>query len=928
MISAPIFLGWDKQHLDTAAAWLVENHGEHLHRLTIALPGRRAVRGLEERLARLAPTGGQAELVSLGQLSDQIVDVELPRASDLTRMLAWVDSLQQLSKSDLQLLAANPPAADDLNGWLNLAQLLRTLHGNLAAEMLDFADVILAGDLPGGTETRRWKVLGKIQQGYRAKLEELGQCDPHEARRAAINAGRVASNREIWLLGITDINQLQRRTLEAIGDKVHSLVFAPEDCAHLFDQFGCVDIDAWSGEDLELPLAEETWSVANQPQDQAEACVRQIASFNGKLAAQEITVAVLDDEVIPYLERALHHQGVPTHNAAGKALRTSSPWKLLEAVANWVDQRSAHELAIIARHFELGEALGTLGAAAELDDYHQKHLPNTLGKKLLGEAKKVVLLERLRTKLEQLLGGDRNHCAQARPPEEWLASIQRLLEAAWGNRELNEDNPAEAETVGALRKLSDAIHQLNSVPAGLMSVLKQPLAGTIRLLLRETADETLPETNDDAFIELVGWLELRLDSAKAAIVCGFNEGKAPESVHADPFLPDVLRQRLGMADNRARFARDAYALRAINGGNRSLHLICGRTSAEGDPFRPSRLLFQCAPETVAARMRRFLAGGETSGSGEASPDTAPVPLPRRDHQVELESMRVTDFYAFMRSPYEYYLTRTLNLKSIDDREREMNGLVFGNLIHKVLEDFGLNLELRECNHPEVILKELNHVLEQRCKQYFGNDPLPAVLLQIEQVRSRLRTFAGQQAARVDAGWRIVEAETPTPDGGVELVFEEEKIKLRAKIDRIDQHIESKKYQIIDYKTGDNPHKKPYSSRNNTWSDLQMPLYRRIVKKLGGYGEQPEVAYWSLPRTGAEGGLVQVEIEDADAWEEADHQAAEIIRAIRSGVDEDGNWVFASGAEQINDPILAAVAGQGLMEENDGNSDLEVESAAR
>src|SRR5690606_26240689 len=126
-------------------------------------------------------------------------------------------------------------------------------------------------------------------------------------------------------------------------------------------------------------------------------------------------------------------------------------------------------------------------------------------------------------------------------------------------------------------------------------------------------------------VELLGWLELRLDDAPVAVITGFNEPFLPESVNAHPFLPNSLRERLGLVGNSRRFARDAYELTALVHSRERLRVIAGRRSATGDPLRPSRLAFAVEGETLARRVEQFYAPGEAldpGGQGAAHPNSA------------------------------------------------------------------------------------------------------------------------------------------------------------------------------------------------------------------------------------------------------------------------------------------------------------------
>ena len=75
---------------------------------------------------------------------------------------------------------------------------------------------------------------------------------------------------------------------------------------------------------------------------------------------------------------------------------------------------------------------------------------------------------------------------------------------------------------------------------------------------------------------MLGWLELPLDDAPVLVVTSFNERYVPSLVDADLFLPNRLRQQLGIIDNDRRCARDSYALSTILASRRQVKLIAAR----------------------------------------------------------------------------------------------------------------------------------------------------------------------------------------------------------------------------------------------------------------------------------------------------------------------------------------------------------------
>ena len=69
-----------------------------------------------------------------------------------------------------------------------------------------------------------------------------------------------------------------------------------------------------------------------------------------------------------------------------------------------------------------------------------------------------------------------------------------------------------------------------------------------------------------------------------------------------------------------RLARDTYRLTTVLRSKASIVLITGRRTAQGDPLRPSRLMFRLREEQIPARVLQFLKrdGGGSGGSSLAS----------------------------------------------------------------------------------------------------------------------------------------------------------------------------------------------------------------------------------------------------------------------------------------------------------------------
>ncbi|MFB6239970.1 MAG: PD-(D/E)XK nuclease family protein, partial [Gemmatimonadota bacterium] len=418
-----------------------------------------------------------------------------------------------------------------------------------------------------------------------------------------------------------------------------------------------------------------------------------------------------------------------------------------------------------------------------------------------------------------------------------------------------------------------------------------------------------------------GWLELHLDDAPALVLTGIDDASVPEAPGADPFLPDRLRARLGLPDDRFRHGRDAYLLEASLRPREEVHVVVGRESAGGDPLRPSRLLLAAYGEDLARRVTRLFGereGGEETGAppaagraaeagdggGEgdgAAGATSPAerggfrspPEPEIRVDEVPDRLRVNDFRNLLEDPYRFALERLLGLEARGDRDRELGPPGFGALAHGVLHRFGES-DASASADAERIEDALLGLLEEERRRRYGDDTYPAVRLQVEQLRLRLRHFARWQARRAREGWRIAAVEA-SPEGG-EVAFEVdgEPVWLRGRVDRIDVHEERGEWQLLDYKTGERPESPEKSHRagrrgDRRWVDLQLPLYRHLLAGIARREDVPDalgrVREPGLGFVHVSGGGVELSLADwsEELLREADEAAREAVRRMREGI---------------------------------------------
>jgi RecB family exonuclease len=602
--------------------------------------------------------------------------------------------------------------------------------------------------------------------------------------------------------------------------------------------------------------------------------------------------------------------------------------RLLGAVAEYLAQGRFPSLASLVRHPDLPAQLLPSRAPALADEYFETHLPARLPRgRLAGEAGEDGLAE-----LRKILDGPDflGPLQGRRPLPEWMPRLLDFLIQVYGGAPLRPARPRDRAVLEALLRVREGAEALGRVPGPLVEMCAAPDA--IQALLGELRDVRVPPEGEGESIELVGWLELHLDDAPVLILTGMNEPFLPESVNADPFLPNALRGRLGLEDNQARLARDVYRLTAILRSRPGTRLITGRRDASGDPLRPSRLLLTGDADTVAATLLRFAETedpGRRSSSRLASgirpPPASAFRLPPRERialpQIP-QPLSVTAFAPILRDPYGWVLEHVLRLRESCDDQQELDALAFGSLAHTVLERFAHTAEA-ESSDPVRVRTRLGRILDSVVKDLFGPSPLPAVPVQVEQLRARLGAFAAWQAGWVAQGWRIHAAEARTPKGGSPLDVDGRPVLLAGRVDRIDRNLVTGAWMVMDYKTGEGGADPGRArSRDGRWTDLQLPLYAFLLgdlchrdgTPLAPPGPQASVGLAYLPISGGPG-PVQLMVAE---WTPADLDSAleaarEVIRGLRSRREVVFDpWVSGAAARGA----LAALLGVGLLDEED------------
>jgi ATP-dependent helicase/nuclease subunit B len=364
------------------------------------------------------------------------------------------------------------------------------------------------------------------------------------------------------------------------------------------------------------------------------------------------------------------------------------------------------------------------------------------------------------------------------------------------------------------------------------------------------------------------------------------------------FLPDSKRKALGLLDNAARAARDAYLLTCLRNVRPAENFRCSfsKVSADGSPTLPSSLLLRCPETDLPARVLGMFRPTDGGGIRPRRESGWLWQLPDALRKSGISKISPTGFKEYLACPFRFYFKRVLYLEEFDPRAREMDAARFGSLIHKAVEHFAKSTP--DESDAGKIEASVFASLEAEAVRLFGPQPSAAVRVQLEAARVRLRAFARVQAASFADGWRIIDAERKiSADGDAPLRIGG--LALSAQIDRIEEHPDLG-LRIVDYKTYATP-KKPgqthlgppganrflpetavsVEGKDRRWVDLQLPLYRHIAEHLFP-GRPVRTAYFILPADPSQTGIAEFEMSE-EVFASAIHCAGAIADLVCRGV---------------------------------------------
>ncbi|TSA35737.1 MAG: PD-(D/E)XK nuclease family protein [Verrucomicrobiaceae bacterium] len=758
--------------------------------------------------------------------------------------------------------------------------------GGLMCELCDMlgeaAISPLHPDLPRicGEDESRWEQIGSLYRDYLNALRGFGLVDPNEARAAQIRQPVPPPDlRAVVIACIPDLTTaaaLYAEALMARGIAVEVLVWKPGPITGGFDKWGRPVPADWAA--CEIPVTSEHIIKAKDPKNEAAQAVRYLSAAT---PPGDYALVLADPELAPAFRSEVLRCGGRPFLPGGDDLSATEP---AIVALGWIEWRSSGRLRTLRRLLECPQFARWVGAKAKLPISRLLSTCNFLISQALLES-----FDQASSFLAAYAGDD----AERKEKEaKLLSDTKALVEALQHFHGMFPDEVLRQAWKGRSDAASDQVLDLFEQIRESPVFSRWPDGGDLAFSRALNCALTF-SSSEPGDVEFMGWLEAPWAEASRLALCGCVEGRLPASVNGHIFLPDSRRGPLGILDNAARRARDSYLLTCLLSIRPTDDIRCSfsKFGADGGPALPSNLLLRCPDAEIPTRILNTFGGSESSTVRPRRENHWLWRLPD-DRRKAVEKISPTGFKEYLSCPFRYYFKRVLYLEEFEPQAREMDALRFGSLVHKAIELFSKSTP-DEGDRKKIESLVIAH-LESEAGMLFGPTPSPAVRVQLEAAKVRLRAFAGVQAGVVAGGWKILEAEWKL-DANRADPMKIGPLKFSAQIDRIEEHPDGT-IRVIDYKTYaklKSPEETHFGSaaanafleeakvlvdgKQKCWVDLQLPLYRFIAERR--YPGRPiHVAYFILGANPSE-----TSIQEFDLSDELQNSAVRCAEAVAARV---------------------------------------------
>ena len=564
----------------------------------------------------LIPTAGagraiRRELSKKGVLSpqfrlpmDALVPKHLPVASRLEREAAWVNLLDPAKRTIFASLIPRAVPLETADDRFGVAARLCNVCDQLAEAGLDPSSPQLAEKL--AEDSKRWEAFGELYAEYLQVLSKHGLSDPNDVRLEQAKSPAVSKElKRVVVACIPDLAPIVEHYLQSLEKKritIDVLAWSPEEQAKHLDAMGRPDKE-WCGGKL-LCVSDDAIVPANDPPTEAGF----LLDFVAQQSDADFEVFAAAPESAVALAQEIAWRDAESYLPEGRGLAQTESAEILLGWDDFAATRRLRDLRVLLQKPAFLEFLvAQVGKAEKFTAKHALEACDHLIGQRLCET-----VSSARSWLKHAEFPDRPDLKLAHEAHQDLVIaaeklLARKLDGCGMLAAVNEHRgtvEAGSFTAKELAAIAEVTGQFNN--SALLRELPDDMrrsAAKVDILRKRI----FPGASAEA-IEVQGWLEAPWSSAKTLVIAGCREGALPSGTYDDPFLPDKAKETLGLVTQDKRLARDAYLLSCLLSSRPAAQVRLGfsRFRNQGEPNRPSRLLFSCDNSELPKRSQSLL----------------------------------------------------------------------------------------------------------------------------------------------------------------------------------------------------------------------------------------------------------------------------------------------------------------------------------
>lgn len=640
-----------------------------------------------------------------------------------------------------------------------------------------------------------------------------------------------------------------------------------DDCSDI-DSAGLINESNWGKKNINLKKCD---LVSTKSIDDTINTVVEIINLDKH---RSVAFGASSDKTIQRLGVSLDINNIRWERAAGTPLTESSAYGFTLLLTQWVNKRNWRSFSSLVRNASLMKTLGFFGGdLEELDRYQRDHLPlrpiDENNQEFFDNKKVKEIVERVMV----FLGAFSEN-----KPIFWNDAYElyvKILRSLFGRHEKKQRGVL-------LDGVLDFFDKKNMPQKNPLTTPHSFLSFTMKVY---------EEKNKRCFfnkdiVRVFNWVDFSYISADVKIFLDGHSGSLPSNnENVESLLPAFILEKIKPHNRTSLFARDSFLMeRSVLKSKKSI-FFCSQKNSTGDPVMPSPLFFRCEGlEKVNERVDNLILNPGTMKTNRAGVSGNEYPVVKlMKNQFFKESYSVNDLCKYLRDPTLYVYENVMGgFSELDDQSHQMSLSETGSVIHAVLESFGKNKKISKSESPvdieRWVVGELNRYMFDR----FGNNPLPSVHIQHEQLKKRLVDFSKARAERNQEGWNIIEVESVFLPGDFGFDIKGCFVGVHGRVDLIEVNKNTGDLSVFDIKTGSlGPEESHRFGRpgSRVWKNLQLPVYRMFIKHR--YGVFPKQVGFVL--VGSQGTFWKKANWKKEDYLQAKQKTIECLNNIRDGV---------------------------------------------